>query len=72
MRDYRSEYDNYHARPDQKKKRANRNAARRKLAKQGRVRKGDGMDVHHKDGNPLNNNPGNLQALRAKINRSLK
>jgi hypothetical protein len=72
MRDYRSEYDNYHARPDQKKKRANRNAARRKLASEGRVKKGDGMDVHHKDGNPLNNNPGNLQALRAKINRSLK
>jgi hypothetical protein len=72
MRDYRSEYDNYHARPDQKKKRANRNAARRKLTREGRVRKGDGMDVHHKDGNPLNNNPGNLQALRAKINRSLK
>jgi hypothetical protein len=72
MRDYRSEYDNYHARPDQKKKRANRNAARRQLASEGRVKKGDGMDVHHKDGNPLNNNPGNLQALRAKINRSLK
>jgi hypothetical protein len=72
MRNYRAEYDNYHARPDQKKKRANRNAARRKLAKQGRVKKGDGMDVHHKDGNPLNNSPSNLQALRAKINRSLK
>jgi len=72
MRDYRAEYDNYHARPDQKKKRANRNSARRKLAKQGRVKKGDGMDVHHKDGNPLNNSPSNLQALRAKINRSLK
>jgi hypothetical protein len=72
MRDYRAEYDKYHARPDQKKKRANRNAARRKLTKQGRVKKGDGMDVHHKDGNPLNNSPSNLQALRAKINRSLK
>jgi hypothetical protein len=72
MRNYRKEYDDYHARPDQKKKRANRNAARRKLASQGRVKKGDGMDVHHKDGNPLNNSPGNLQALRAKVNRSLK
>lgn len=72
MRDYRAEYDKYHARPDQKKKRANRNAARRQLVKQGRVKKGDGMDVHHKDGNPLNNSPSNLQALRAKINRSLK
>lgn len=72
MRDYRTEYDNYHARPDQKKKRAKRNAARRKLEREGRVKKGDDMDVHHIDGNPLNNSPVNLQALRAKINRSLK
>ena len=30
-RNYRSEYDNYHARPKQKKRRAGRNAARSKL-----------------------------------------
>jgi hypothetical protein len=72
MRNYKKEYAEYHALPEQKKRRAGRNAARRKLASTGRVKKGDGMDVHHKDHNTLNNNPGNLQALRAKVNRSLQ
>lgn len=38
----------YGARPEEKKKRAARNAARRKLMREGKVRKGDGMDVAHK------------------------
>lgn len=38
----------YNARPEQKKKRAMRNAARRKLMKEGVVHKGDGKDVDHK------------------------
>ena len=38
----------YNARPEQKKKRAMRNAARRKLMKEGIVHKGDGKDVDHK------------------------
>jgi len=46
-RNYKSEYANYHASPEQKKKRAARNKARRDAIKQGRARKGDGMDVHH-------------------------
>ena len=46
-RDYRKEYDNYHSKPSQKKKRASRNAARRKLQAGGRVKKGSNMDVHH-------------------------
>jgi hypothetical protein len=46
-RDYKKEYANYHASPDQKKKRAARNKARRQAVAQGRARKGDGMDVHH-------------------------
>lgn len=72
MRDYKKEYAEYHSRPEQIKRRAGRNAARRKLEKQGRVRKGDGNDVDHKDHNTLNNSPSNLRVLRAKINRSLK
>ena len=72
MRDYKKEYREYHARPEQIKRRAGRNAARRKLMKEGRVRKGDGKDVDHIDGNTLNNNPSNLRVLRAKINRALK
>jgi hypothetical protein len=46
-RDYRAEYDKYQGTPEQKKNRAKRNAARAKLAKVGKVKKGDGMDVAH-------------------------
>jgi hypothetical protein len=46
-RNYRREYDSYHAKPEQKKRRATRNTARRKAARAGRVRKGDGKEVHH-------------------------
>ena len=53
-RDYASEYKNYHSRPEQKLNRAARNKSRNELKKQGRVRTGDGMDVHHVDGNPRN------------------
>lgn len=47
-RDYRAEYDKYHARPEQKKNRAMRNAARAKMMKAGKVKKGDGKDVAHR------------------------
>lgn len=48
VRDYKHEYNSYHATPEQKKKRAMRNAARRELQAEGRVHKGDGKDVDHK------------------------
>jgi|TARA_Y100000114_G_scaffold119113_1_gene113700 hypothetical protein len=54
-RNYRQEYDRYHARPKQKKRRASRNAARAIMAKRGKVTKGDKKDVHHTSGNPMNN-----------------
>lgn len=38
----------YQASPAQKKNRAQRNAARAMLEKEGKVRKGDGKDVAHK------------------------
>ena len=38
----------YQATTEQKKNRAKRNAARREAMKAGKVRKGDGKDVHHK------------------------
>lgn len=47
-RNYRKEYDEYHAKPEQKKRRAERNKARRKAIKRGTVRKGDGKEVDHK------------------------
>lgn len=69
-RDYKSEYKNYHSKPDQKKKRASRNAARRAM-KAGGVAVA-GKDVHHKDGNPKNNKRSNLQAVSPSKNRSFK
>lgn len=38
----------YDAKPENKKKRAARNKARRMLAREGLVKKGDGKDVDHK------------------------
>lgn len=47
VRNYRKEYDEYHGTPEQKKRRAERNAARRKAMKEGKVRKGDNKEVDH-------------------------
>lgn len=68
-RDYKAEYRNYHAKPEQKRRRAQRNAARRLMIASGRVRKGDGMDVDHKDRNTGNNSPSNLRVQKKSINR---
>jgi hypothetical protein len=46
-RNYREEYDEYHAKPEQKKRRADRNHARRKAEREGRVSKGDGKELDH-------------------------
>jgi hypothetical protein len=69
-RNYRKEYDNYQGKPDQVRNRSNRNKARRLLAKMGRVRKGDGKDVDHKNGNPRDNSVGNLRVTSKSHNRS--
>ncbi len=69
-RNYRKEYDNYHAKPEQKKRRAGRNKARTIATRAGAVRKGDGKDIDHKDGNPRNNKRSNLRVTTQKANRS--
>lgn len=46
-RNYRKEYDDYQGTPLQKKRRADRNRARRQAMKQGRVHKGDGKELDH-------------------------
>lgn len=71
-RNYRKEYDNYHSKPEQKKRRAKRNAARRKMIKAGKACKGDGKDVAHKDNNPNNNSSSNLSTQSKSKNRSFK
>lgn len=60
----------YQASPEQKKRRAARNKARRQMIKAGKAHKGDGKDVEHKDGNPLNNKPGNWRMGTRHHNRS--
>jgi|TARA_R100000479_G_scaffold116773_1_gene59511 hypothetical protein len=71
-RDYKREYEKYHSKPEQKKRRAGRNRARRIMTMLKRVKKGDGKDVHHKDGNPENNKRKNLKVESKKQNRSRK
>lgn len=62
----------YNAKPEQIKRRGARVAARRKMIKAGKVRKGDGKDVAHRDGNPRNNKMSNLTSSSKKSNRSFK
>ena len=69
-RDYKKEYANYQGTPAQKKRRAQRNKIRRQMLKDGRVKKGDQMDVRHKDGNPANNSPRNVVVQHRSKNRS--
>ena len=64
MRNYRKEYDNYHSRPEQKVRRAARNAARKLFADAA-----PDKDVHHKDNNPLNNDKKNLSLVTQHYNR---
>lgn len=71
-RNYRNEYDKYQGSEEQKKKRAKRNAARRVMEKEGKVRKGDGKDVDHKT--PMakggGNSKSNLRVTSKSSNRS--
>lgn len=69
-RNYKKEYENYQGTDKQKKRRAKRNAARRKLMRQGRVKLGDGKDVAHADNNPNNNSSKNLKVQSKAKNRS--
>lgn len=57
-RDYKKEYRDYHGKPEQIKRRAQRNSARKQAEKKGQVHKGDGKEVDHLGSNrkgPLNN-----------------
>ena len=68
-RSIKLEYQRYGSKPEQKKNRAARNTARRRLIKAGLKKKGDGKDVHHKDGNPRNNSKSYLSVVSRSSNR---
>lgn len=61
----------YNSKPSSKADRASRNAARREGIRTGRVSKGDGKDIDHKDSNPRNNKKGNTQVMSASKNRAM-
>lgn len=69
-RDYKKEYKEHGALPEQKKRRAARNKARNAALKSGKVTKGDKKEIDHKDYNPLNNSPSNLRVVSKKTNRT--
>ena len=56
-RNYAKEYANYHSKPEQIARRSSRNKARRAMGDKVKT----GMDVGHKDNDPLNNEPDNLR-----------
>jgi len=56
-RNYSKEYANYQGTPEQIARRSSRNKARRVMGDKTKI----GMDVGHKDNNPLNNDPTNLR-----------
>lgn len=60
----------YNGSAEQKKNRASRNAARRAAEKAGKVRKGDGKDIDHKNMNPRDNSKGNLKVMDKSKNRA--
>lgn len=60
----------YQKDPIQVQKRENRNQARRVLEREGVAHKNDGLDVEHRDGNALNNNPKNWHLGSRHKNRS--
>ena len=73
-RDYKKEYREYHSKPEQIRNRAKRNAARREMEEEGRVRKGDGKDVDHKRAliNGGSNADTNLRVVPRSTNRGFR
>jgi|TARA_R110000744_G_scaffold164703_1_gene281801 hypothetical protein len=65
----KGDYAKYHKSPRMKIDRAARNKNRKTFQAGGKVRKGDGKHIDHKDGNPKNNSPRNLKVVPARRNR---
>ena len=61
----------YNSSPEQKKRRAERNASRAKMEKAGKVRKGDGKDVDHRNHNTSDKSSKNLSVMPKGKNRAM-
>ena len=69
-RNYAREYAQFHGKPEEIARRSSRNKARRIMAKNGTVKKGDGRDVDHRNMNPMDNRRSNLRVQSKSVNRS--
>ena len=65
----KGDYAKYHKSKRKKVERAARNKNIKKAERKGKVRKGDGRHIDHKDGNPKNNSRKNLRVVSARRNR---
>lgn len=61
----------YNSSPEQKKRRAERNASRAKMEKAGKVRKGDGKDVDHRNHDTGDQSSKNLAVVSKSKNRAM-
>lgn len=70
-RNYKREYEVSQSSKRMLKRRAGMNAARREMEKAGKVSKGDGNHVHHKNHNPRDNRRRNLMITSRSKNTSM-
>ena len=61
----------YNSTEEQKKRRAERNASRAKMEQAGKVRKGDGKDVDHKNHRTGDKSAKNLSVMSRSKNRAM-
>lgn len=72
LRDYAREYRRFQSSKKAKRERAARNRNRRQAEREGRVHKGDGKEIDHKDSSALHNSGSNLRVVSRTFNRSRK
>lgn len=66
------EYERFQSSSKAKAERSARNSARRSAIRSGRVHKGDGKEIDHRNSNPTDNRASNLRVVSRKTNRSKK
>lgn len=71
-RNYRKEYDEFHASKEQKQRRAARNKARKEAERDGRVKDGDGREVHHVDAPRKGKLSNKTRVISKKANRKMQ
>ena len=59
----------YNAEPEQRARRSARTNERNKRIRKGQLAVGDGKDIDHKDGNPMNNSASNISITSQNYNR---